>query len=392
MEYIERRFRGLYCAMLACFVLFGVTLTIIGATLPKIITGFRWSYLSVGIVLSSGSVAYFVSAFVSGLLVQRFGPKRVILVGLGLQALGLSFFAATPSVGVNLLLCALMGTGHGCLEVVVNFSVVRMERGGRSRLMNLAHAAFSVGAILGPFVLAGLLGLGGSWQGVYRLMAGASVLMAGVLWGLSFSGVAHSPAEREQAAPPTRHLLRQPLLILSFLMLMLYVGSELGVSNWLAEYYVKVLGASEFVGGLMVSVYWTGLLAGRLGISYGYRGHRPAEVMGVLAVACTVGLAFAVLAGDAVLAGVGFFAAGLGYSAIYPLVMTMVGKHFPRGQSVALGFASTGGGIGSFALPFVMAAIADRFGLQRGFFFYVGLNAIMVVVAVAIIRQARKRE
>ncbi|MFC1715330.1 hypothetical protein ACFL6S_16800 [Candidatus Poribacteria bacterium] len=46
--------------------------------------------------------------------------------------------------------------------------------------------------------------------------------------------------------------------------------------------------------------------------------------------------------------------------------------HSKNGQGAAIGFVATGGGVGAFAFPFFMAAISDRFGIQRGFIFYKG--------------------
>lgn len=387
MRYIESQFRSLYFAMLLNFVIFGVTLTIIGATLPKIIREFQWSYTATGVVLSAGSIGYFVSTFVSGILLQRLRPKLIVATGLAIQAVGLSLFAARPVVLLNLMLNFLIGLGQGGTEVVVNFSVVHMERSGQSRLMNLMHAAFAVGAIIGPFAVGRIMDAGLSWQMIYRLMALVTILMAGTLSLLPFSRLKRE-SSKSGDEPRLIELLKHPLLILSFLILFLYVGTELGVSAWVAEYYVKILDVSASAGAYMISIFWIGLLAGRLGLS-GYRGRRQAEVMFILASTCTVALLFAVLMRGPWLAGFGFFLAGLGFSAIYPLVIALVGKHFKRGQGAAIGFAATGGGIGAFAFPFFMAAIADRFGMRRGFFFYIALDFIMVVLTCAVIWQTR---
>ena len=76
MDLIEPRFRGLFLSISALFILFGASMTIIGATLPKILANFHWDYLVAGIVISAGAVAYFVSTFVAGRLVKRWGPSR----------------------------------------------------------------------------------------------------------------------------------------------------------------------------------------------------------------------------------------------------------------------------------------------------------------------------
>ncbi len=388
MRYVEKRFRSLFFAILTCFAALGVTLTIIGATLPRIVREFEWSYVTIGIVVSAGFVGYFVATFFSGLLVQRFGPKPVVVIGLALQATALAFFAARPVVLLNLLLNLMLGSGQGCMEVVVNFSVVRMERGGRSRLMNLMHAAFCAGAILGPLAVGRLMAVGADWRTIYRLMAVVALVMAGALSLLPFSRLGGEDAKAGDG-PGVAELLRHPLLILFFLILLLYVGAELGVSDWMAEYYVEVFGTSASVGAYMVSVFWAGLLMGRLGLSFGYRGVRQAELLLVLAGTCTGALLFAVLMKGALAAGVGFFLSGLGYSAIYPVVMVLVGERFRRAQGVAVGFVATGGGIGAFAFPFLMAAIAERFGIRRGFYFFVALNGLMMALAWGIIRRTR---
>lgn len=387
MRHLESQFRSIYISMLVNFVLFGVTLTIIGATLPKIIREFEWSYIATGFVVAAGSVGYFVSTFVSGILLHKFSAKKIVVIGLLIQSIGLAFFAARPFIFLNFFLGLLMGFGQGGTEVVVNYAVIRIEKGGQSRLMNLMHAAFSVGAIIGPFAVSRLIASGLSWQLIYRFMALASLIMAGVFLKLPLSRLGEEEKEAKDK-PKFFQLLKQPLLITSFLILFLYVGTELGVSSWVAEYYVKILKTSEATGALIVSVFWVGLLIGRLGLS-GYRGTRQAEWLLGLSGTCTLALIFAVSMGGPWLAGLGFLLAGLGFSAIYPLVIAIVGQYFKRAQGVAVGVAATGGGIGSFAFPFIMSAISNRFGLQRGFLFYILLDVIMTIFTCIVIWQIR---
>jgi len=388
MRYIENQFRSLYLAMLVNFMIFGVTLTIIGATLPSILRDFNWGYTITGVVMAAGSVGYFVSTFVSGILLHRFSPRLIVVSGLTTQALGLALFAARPFVLLNLLLSFMIGLGQGGTETVVNFSVVRIERSGESRLMNLMHAAFAVGAIVGPFAVGRIIAADLNWQLMYRLMALVTILMAGVLSLMPFSRVSRED-EKSGDRLELIQLLKHPLLILSFLVLFLYVGTELGTSLWVAEYYVKFFGTSASTGAYMVSIFWIGLFIGRLGLS-GYRGQRQAEFILILASICTLALTFAILMSGPWLAGMGFFVSGLGFSAIYPLVIALVGKYFKSGQGAAIGFVATGGGVGAFAFPFFMAAISDRFGIQRGFIFYIVLDLIMAMLACAVIWQTRK--
>ena len=76
------------------------------------------------------------------------------------------------------------------------------------------------------------------------------------------------------------------------------------------------------------------------------------------------------------------FLAGLGCSIYYPTVMTLLGKCFPLAQSQAIGFAATGGGIGSFVFPFLMSSIAQNWGIRAGFATYGVFAAGMTLVGV----------
>lgn len=62
-----------------------------------------------------------------------------------------------------------------------------------------------------------------------------------------------------------RDLFQQSIYWLGFFALFVYVGVELGISNWIAEYFVSVFKA-PIRAPFMVSLFWAGLLMGRFGI------------------------------------------------------------------------------------------------------------------------------
>ena len=384
MPIIERRFRVLFLALFAVFMLFGTSITIIGATLPKILADFHWNYFIAGVVIGAGAVAYFVSSFVAGYLVKYWDAKPTILLGLLFEVVGLAFFAATPDPLANTLLSALIGLGQGCIEVGVNSSTLRIDPQNTGRPMNLMHGAFAVGAILGPLAVGIMIHAGVNWIFVYRGMALIFVLLVVVTWFIALPKSTYQAANDGEV--PER-LSANPAYWLSFVALFLYVGVELGVSNWVAEYFVAAFTYSAAASALLVSMFWAGLLAGRFGVPLLYKGARQDAVLVGLSILATVSIALLVLLGHIaatpLTAGIaqGFvFLAGLGCSIYYPVVITLLGKCFPHAQSQAIGFAATGGGIGAFLFPFIMSAIAQSWGIRAGFATY-GVFAIAMTVA-----------
>jgi len=192
-----------------------------------------------------------------------------------------------------------------------------------------------------------------------------------------------------------RGLAANPAWWLGFLLLFLYVGAELGISNWSAEFFVRVFGSSVELGALTVSLFWFGLVAGRLGFPLLLPHAKAERLLVALAVffAVSVGLMLAAgVAGRAALP-LGLVAvalAGLGASCIYPSGITLVGAAFPAGQSTAIGFAATGGGIGAFVFPFAMSAISGGVGLVAGFAFYAGLTILTAAAAMGLVAATRR--
>jgi MFS family permease len=80
--------------------------------------------------------------------------------------------------------------------------------------------------------------------------------------------------------------------------------------------------------------------------------------------------------------------AGLGCSIYYPAVITLLGDCFPQAQSQAIAFAATGGGIGAFAFPFLMSALADGWGIRIGFATYAVFGVAMTLAAIGLARAA----
>lgn len=394
MPLIDRQHRALFLLLFAVFTIFGMSMTIIGATLPVILADFKWNYLIAGFVLGAGAVAYFVATFVGGYMVQHWGAKPTLLFGLVLDVVGLSFFATTSDPLTNILLSGLIGIGQGAIEITINWSTLRIDSSNSGRPMNLMHGAFAIGAILGPMAVGTLIQSGLAWTFVFRGMAGIFVLLTLVMVFTPLALAAHKTADD---APTPERLSTHPAYWLSFFALLVYVGVELGVSNWVAEYFVAVFSYSPAASALLVSLFWAGLLAGRFGVPLLYTGARQDLALIGFSALAAVAIIMLTLLGYAAsqpltieIGRVLVFFAGLGCSVYYPAVITLLGRCFPHAQSQAIGFAATGGGIGAFAFPFLMSALSQSWGIRAGFATYAVFAVVMTLCAIGLAISVKK--
>lgn len=375
-RYIERQYLFPYAGMFLNFVLFGINVTLIGATMPLILADFSWSYTTIGTVLAAGSIGYFFSTIICGFLIKKIGPRAVICGGLFIGAASVFFFGSLPFIWLNLPLNFLKGVGIGSVEVTVNYSVVRMERKNENHLMSVVHAAFSIGAVIGPIIIGSILAAGAGWQTVFRLQGIFTAGMA--LFSLTIPFSRLHPVNEGKAEKISLRRIMGPMLVFSFLTILLYVAVEIGISNWIAEYFTVSFPQTKIGSAFMVSLFWAGLLAGRLLLPFfAKRIALPMQLIS-LSILTLVSLILSIVASNPVPAATFFVLTGLGCSSIYPLVMTIAGQYFRDHQSFMLGVISSGGGIGAFLYPFVMGAIADAFGLTAGFIFLIACGFLLI--------------
>jgi fucose permease len=374
----------MFALLLAGFTVFGANFTVFGSTVPRVISDFGWSYALTGLVLAAGSVGFFASTFLTGLLVEGSRPKALYIAAICLCAGGMALFAHWPFPVINLLLSFIIGIGQGVIEVVTNYETLRLEKKGQSRLMNLLHAGFSAGAIAAPLAIGALLQRGGSWQlafpasGILFLVLAFAAAM--VRFPLPERGAHHG-------ASGGLALLKQPLLMLLCLAIIFYVGSELGATNWVAEYIVRVLGAPAATASYAVSALWMGLLVGRLLLSALRNRGRQEIILLALSLFCVAALIGFLSLRSVIPAMAVIFALGLGYSGIYPLIMTLAGQVFR--SSAAVGMVGTAAGIGSFTFPYLLAGIAQAAGLPAGFLLLGALPLGIAVISLLLIRLRR---
>jgi fucose permease len=391
MPLIAKPLRGLFLGLFATFTLFGISMTIVGAALPRILGDFRWSYAAAGAVIAASAVAYFLASLFSGKVLNAIGSKATMIAGLGSCVLGLAFFASTPSFLANLLLNLFIGAGQGLIEPAVNWSTLRMDGDqGSGRAMNLMHGAFAIGAVSGPLVLSVIMASDLSWTILFRAIAVLFAILAVALAASPFSRLEASKSRSEDRTTNTK-VAREPAYYLGFLCLLLYVGTEIGISNWIAEYFVRIFGAKPAFASLSVSLFWAGLLAGRFGVPALYRGKRLETALIAFSLLLTTATAALCVLGFMIVPGTPLwaptaltFVAGLGCSIVYPTVISLVGISCKSSQAEAISFAVAGGGVGLFAFPFLMSWISQGFGIKTGFASY-AIIATMTASSCAVL-------
>lgn len=202
------------------------------------------SYGDMGWVLGAWQLVYIASAVPCGVLLDRLGPRRALLIGAALIAASGFLRAVAVDFPTLFLAVALFGLGGPIVSTGAP-KVVALWFTGPSR--GLAMGIYITGpAVAGIIVLVSTNGLlmplfDGDWRWVLRLWAGLAVV-TGLVWALITLHPAARAMERDLAAAPRRPqlevlagLLRLPPIRLVMAMSVGIFMFNHGLNNWLPE-------------------------------------------------------------------------------------------------------------------------------------------------------------
>jgi MFS transporter, DHA2 family, methylenomycin A resistance protein len=155
--------------------------TLITVALPSVAHGLKVSSASTAIVLSAYFGAYALVLLPGGELVDRFGARRLALVGLGLFALGAGLGALVSSIGALVATRVVQGAGAGLVSPAALAGAVSgfpPERRGSA--LGIWGASAGVSNLVGP-LLGGLLTVWLGWRADWWALVPLAMIAAAAI-------------------------------------------------------------------------------------------------------------------------------------------------------------------------------------------------------------------
>ena len=368
---------------LTAFLISGILMSFLGAILPAWRYHLSADFKEVGYYFLSLNLGFLLSVAAAHVLLPRKGVKFVLIVANAMACTGFLFLAlVSPPVPATWRLLGVLwiGISAGLLNAGVFQAISPQYRHDRAATMNLAGVMFGLGCLLTSLLVAG----------TYYVYTVPSILMLfAILPGFFTANYAKAkiiPRPMLQQIPLSQLLrdFRNPGAILFSLLLFFQFGNEWSIAGWLPLFLIRRLGISPADSLLMLALYWTALLVGRIvsQLLLKRMGH------GLLLISSIV----SALLGTLVLAStnnqfgaiMGILFVGGGFASIYPLVVEKIGHRFPYYHpgfyNGIFSFAITGG----FIAPWLLGYFAQNWGIQAVMILPL-LGTCMVFVLVLLI-------
>ncbi|MBN1319876.1 MAG: hypothetical protein JXA87_03450 [Thermoleophilia bacterium] len=222
---------------------------------------------------------------------------------------------------------------------------------------------FAVGMIATPFILGIVIDLGASWRWILAAEGGISAIAGLVYAGLPFLDV---PGRRNVRLVHIKQVFgrNRGLLLGMLAAIFTYTGVETVLNVWLPKFHIHVFEAGDTWASFSLTLFWIGLIAGRLVIMPLTKRFSPSRLLLIcscILTVMTVAVAFAPSLAASLVLTVG---AGLGASASYGLIGSYSGR-FPGWESgvVSSSFILVGS-LGCAAFPYLFGPLADAAGFR----------------------------
>ena len=358
------------------------------------------SYTQLGLALTVFNITTALCQTPAGFLVDRIGPRSVLVSGLVLGAACLAIVGAIPSFWLMVAMFALLGVANGVYhpaDYAILSQLVSHERAGQAFSVHI-FAGF-LGTAVTPatmLILQQILG----WQGAF-LAASVMGLLVAIPFVLQPAALFAAPpkpvrpaSERPADDKSGWSLLLSPPILLNLLFFVMITFSTTGIQNYsvvaLGEAYGTPLGIASgaLTANLLLSAL--GVLAGGLLAARTSRHEWVAAgsfagiaITGIIIGAYDLGVALLF-----VVMSLNGFVNGL----MQPSRDMLVRAVTPDGQfGKVFGFVTTGFNIGGIISPLMFGYVMDS-GHPRAVFFMVGaLSVLAILTIVPSFVRARRR-
>ncbi len=310
-----------------------------------------------------------------GFLIHRIGYKKGVLAGLGMIALG--FFLCIPAVGIGyfafLSAVSVFAVGVVLLQVAANpyVNALGSPEKAASRL-TLTNALNSVATVIAPIFVSLLIVTNSqdpkAVQGPFGMIGGIMVVIFVVMLflklpeieGIEEDIVTGKVKEYKSSA------FKYPHMWLGSLAIFFYMGIEIGIPSFFADYSTKSLGFdfSAVQRTDMLKFYWGGLMVGRLLGIFILQKYTARQLLTICALLAAAMLSVSLLVGAnaSTIALWAFLGTGLFHSIMWPTIYNLALEDLGPHAKIGSGVISTSV-IGAAILTPMMGAIQRGIGL-----------------------------
>lgn len=300
----------------------------------------------------------------TGMLMNKIGRKKTVLISLVITAASLFIPALGDSYTVMLISFSLLGIGNAIMQTSLNPLVTNLISGDKlASTLTFGQFVKAIASFLAPIIAAwgattALPTFGLGWRALFIIYA--------IISFLSISLLAATPIDEERPDKATGigeclKLLGRPFIFLCFLGIMCHVGIDVGTNTTAPKIIMERLGLPLEEAGFATGVYFIFRTAGCFLGAFILRFMPPKIFFGISALMMLAGVTILFICDTLTPLYAGIALIGFGNSNIFPIVFSQALVYTPNERNEVSGLMIMGL-FGGTVFPLAMGYAADAVG------------------------------
>ena len=353
-----------------CYTFFtaaGIGIGAWGGCLPLLLRTMSLDEAQLGQLLLGFAFGAIALVIVAGQLIDRLSIQRIALVGCIAFGVGVFLMPLSENARQLALVVIFAGAGFGMMDVAMNTSASFAERQANRPMMSSFHAMFSIGNLLGAFLVGQII----SYGGTLRICLGTAGILVALLPLISaFSTVSH-PAVKLSGMdlhkdgtpkPPERPKAR--VIFVYGCLAWMFMLAEAGAMDWSGIFIVKNLSGTESMGAYAFGILTGAVAIGRL------LGDQVVQRLGLMltiqigGAVCALSVFAMISFGSVPAALVALAMCGLGMANINPTILAATGRLGFQPSGKAMSMVKAMAYFGLLVGPALLGFLAKNAGLE----------------------------
>lgn len=380
------RMHVFYVFMLIFMIGLAVTTTFIGNLTPDIIEHYGLNYSQAGNINFLFQIGGFASLLLGAFFSDRMKKSNIIIASAIVMSAGLCLIGIVPPYIFLLVILFALGMSTQILNILTSgYTCDIVEEKKQGGYVTFLLAFYSIGSTVASQLSSRLanyvwtsrfliIGLG---SGVFAILFLVSKFVLSEPDNVSVHTDSTEPAENTYSLAALGNMLKNHKYILVLIMAFLYTGHQTTIMMWLPTYLTKDLQMSEMFMGSIISLYWTGVLGGRILYTAIFKRFNEAKFIMVSSILGSILFALAIFSGQAIMWQVGVAGLGILTGALFPLFIMIGCSLFPKNSGSASSFVGVAFALGSALFPYMLGFIADFVEMRISI--YIAAIALFVI-------------
>ncbi len=357
------------------FFAFGFYVVILSSALPKVLNDLSINYLYGGYLFMLGTLGYVGGSAFCAFFAHKMGLKLIAQLGALFLLIGSLGYVLSDDFFKIALAGFIANMGTGLIEIGVGSLVGTIKKEKAANMLNHVNSFFALGALIGPFVVSLFISWSWGWRSVYILEAFFTFI------ALVFSvKMEKSPLVLEEKFD--FKAVFDPKIVFLNLLIMIYVGYEVGFSAWVSTFLVHAKGINIAFAAAISAIFWTGMFVGRYAASYIKVDEKKwLLVISSFSLFCVIAFMFSP---NLYIAMSFIFLSGLGFASTYPTIQAMLTNYAQGKVGNLMGVFVFFVGIGAWISEWLIGSISNVEGIFYGFGvvpLLISMEVLLVIIA-----------